>query len=399
MKPVIVYVDDEPNNLVIFEASLPDDWEVYTFSNPLEAVDKITDIQPWVIVSDQRMPGMSGVKFLELSSKLSPNSIKLITTGYSDENLVIDSIRTAHVFDYIVKPWDADDLVIRIEKAVNSFSSAREREELTQKVHEHSKALEVKNKELESAMNEITLSKDEERKIRTELECWIPPVVTWATKNKIQFPIHRNLTLMAIDIVGSGELHNKKIGDHTARQKILLEFSMLVVKHGGYVETFEGDAAYANFGLMESNENPSDAALAVANEFRAALKGLQHHYDTTIECGIALHHHQSVKAMIHEYSVTTERGIVIQKRFSTESSGIDLVHRMEKMTHTLPGSNIVMTPEFMNNLTHPLKSPDLRNIGFHQFKGQPTEVELFLVKSQLASEDEINNITKNKSAA
>jgi len=387
MNPVILYVDDEPNNLVIFEASLPIDWEVHTFTSPLEAVEQIGELTPWIIVSDQRMPGMNGIKFLELSSQLSPDSIKMITTGYSDESLVIDSIRKAQVFDYIVKPWEVEDLSIRVEKAIKHYLAARERESLNEEIAQKAKLLEEKNVQLENAMEEANRAKEQEKALRKELECWIPPVVSLATKEKVQFPMHRDLALMAIDIVGSGALNNKTIGNHTAKQKILLEFSMLVVKHGGYVESFEGDAAYANFGLMENGINPCDAAFAVANEFRAALVGLQNHYKTTIECGIGLHFGEQVKALIHEYSVTTNDGIVIQKRFSTESSGIDLVHRIEKLTHKLPGSNIIMTNKFQNTLN--TKPTESRNIGFHLFKGQQDPYELVLIKSNKANDEHV----------
>lgn len=389
MNPVVIYVDDEPNNLVVFEASLPMEWEIHVFSSPLEAVEKIQDINPWVVVSDQRMPGMTGVKFLELANKLHPNSVKMITTGYSDESLVIDSIRRAQVFDYIMKPWEVEDLEIRVDKAAKHYLSKRERDSLTEELQEKAKQLGEKNQALENAMAQANLAKEKEKSLRKELEYWIPPVVSWATKEKVEFPMHRNLCLMAIDIVGSGSLHNLSIGEHTARQKILLEFSMLVVKHGGYVEAFEGDAAYANFGLMDTGRNPCDAAFAVANEFRAALVGLQNHYETEINCGIGLHFAENVKAMVHEYSVTSSSGVIIQKRFSTESPGIDLVHRMEKLTHKLPGSNIVMTKDFMKNLSSQFPEADLREIGEHLFKGQSEAYALTLLKSRKVEDEDV----------
>ncbi len=399
MKPVIVYVDDEPNNLVIFEACLPDDWTIHTFTSPLDAIDKIADINPWVIISDQRMPGMSGVKFLELANHIHSDSIKLITTGYSDENLVIDSIRRAKVFDYIVKPWETEDLSIRINKAVQTYVSARERDELHKVIEQKAKLLETQNNVLEKAIAEASSSKDQESRIRKELECWIPPVVTWATENRVEFPMSRDLSLMAIDIIGSGKLHHKTIGAHTARQKILLEFSMLVVKHGGYVEAFEGDAAYANFGLMTTGINPCDAAFAVANEFRAALFGIQNHYNTTIDCGIGLHFSKGVKALIHEYSVTTNTGIVVQKRFYTESPGIDLVHRMEKLTHQIPGSNIIMTKDYYANLTHQVPKEKLFEIGMHQFKGQSEAFDLLVIKSIKAKPEDVEVISNKTKVA
>ena len=73
MKPMILYVDDEPMNLTVFEAALPSDWDVKTFRSPLKAFEALESLAPWVIVSDQRMPDLTGVRFLELSKKFHPN--------------------------------------------------------------------------------------------------------------------------------------------------------------------------------------------------------------------------------------------------------------------------------------------------------------------------------------
>ena len=396
MNPVIVYVDDEPQNLVNFEMSLPEEWEIHVFENPLVAADKIADLQPWVVVSDQRMPGMSGVKFLEFVSKLAPSAQKIITTGYSDENLVIEAIRTAGVLDYITKPWNPEELPHRIQKAVDLYQEKERVRSLTAELEEQKKQLESANAELNKAMVDMSASARREESFRKELECWVPPIVTWATENQIEFPIKRNLALMAIDIIDSGKLHGRSIGNHSLRQKALLEFSMLVIKHGGYVENFEGDAAYANFGLIDSTTRPADAALAVANEFRAALFGMNSHHDQQIECGIGLHFTEDVKASINEYSVTTPNGIVVQKHFSTESTGIDLVHRMEKLTHELIGSNIIMTDTFIKSLHRANALNNPVDLGTHLFKGQSEAAHLHLIKSQMVDDEKLNTfIDKN----
>ncbi len=109
-KPIIFYVDDEPNNLTVFESSLPEEWDVKVFDNPLVALEALEKVRPAVIVTDQRMPQISGVRFLELARKINDDAIRIVCTGYSDENLIIQSVRSAQIFDYITKPWDADDL-------------------------------------------------------------------------------------------------------------------------------------------------------------------------------------------------------------------------------------------------------------------------------------------------
>jgi len=62
MKPLIVFVDDEPNNLTVFEASMPPEWEVKTFTLPTQALQELSNLGPAVILTDQRMPEMNGVR-------------------------------------------------------------------------------------------------------------------------------------------------------------------------------------------------------------------------------------------------------------------------------------------------------------------------------------------------
>lgn len=117
----VVYVDDEPHNLTVFEAALTESWQIFTFDKPEEALARVKEIDPAIIVSDQRMPSTKGAVFLEKCKKLCPLSVRIIVTGYSDEDLVIESVRRAQVFDYIRKPWDMEDLDNSLKRAFDQF--------------------------------------------------------------------------------------------------------------------------------------------------------------------------------------------------------------------------------------------------------------------------------------
>ncbi len=118
MQPVIIYVDDEANNLTVFEATCPSNWLIHCFDNPLTALAKMKEINPWVVIADQRMPGLKGVEFLQLVSQLVPLAVRIIVTGYSDEDLVINSVSKAKVYDYIKKPWEPEALEKSLHMAV-----------------------------------------------------------------------------------------------------------------------------------------------------------------------------------------------------------------------------------------------------------------------------------------
>ena len=92
---------------------------------------------------------------------------------------------------------------------------------------------------------------------------------------------------------------------------------------------------------------------------------------------------------IHEVQIDHFGQRITQKSFDATSSGIDLVHRIEKVAHEYPGSNVILTKEFYDRIT--LGKDGLQKIGFHKFKGQVGEVELFARLSEEASKQIIKS--------
>jgi PAS domain S-box-containing protein len=125
IRPIIYYVDDEPFNLTVFEAAAPEEWDVRTFDAASQAIGAMVTDCPWVVITDQRMPGINGVEFLEAVKDFDGDIVRIVVTGYADESLIIDSVRRAQIYDYIRKPWDADDLVSRIEKGCAHYKRVK----------------------------------------------------------------------------------------------------------------------------------------------------------------------------------------------------------------------------------------------------------------------------------
>ncbi len=150
MDPVIIYIDDEDINLTVFKASLPENWTVHTFNDPCEAEKVMASLSPWVIVSDQCMPGMSGIDVLQASRELTPDARRILVTAYSDEDTVIETIRRAKVFDYLQKPWDTNELVRMLEHAVESYRIEMENKRLKGEVDQ----LEIERRAAESASHQ-----------------------------------------------------------------------------------------------------------------------------------------------------------------------------------------------------------------------------------------------------
>lgn len=138
----ILYLDDEPNNLISFKASLRLDYIIYTAQNYNEALahlDKNPDIR--VVFCDQRMPEKTGVEFFEEIRSIHPHPIRILLTAYTDIESVIESINRGHVFRYVKKPWADSDIISAIEES-NKFYLANS-------------MLAIKNEELRKAYVEL----------------------------------------------------------------------------------------------------------------------------------------------------------------------------------------------------------------------------------------------------
>lgn len=386
MKPLVVYVDDEPINLTVFEAAMPEEWEIQVFESPLQALDALTNLNPCIVVSDQKMPGMVGVNFLEIVKRTHPSAKRVIVTGYSEEDLVVDSIRKAGVHDYIRKPWDVEDLVHRLKSVMDTFNLEKE-------LFEKNSLLQKQNSELQKITEDLKLAKTVEEQARKELEAWAPPFVLSAIQNNsLKFPLKRDLALICFDIINSSDTHGIFVDNTSIRSVVLKGFSESVLRQGGWRESHAGDSAYAHFGMLDSTINPVESALATATEFRSFLRAINLKHGLKIECGIGLHLAQDVSINLHEIEIQTLRGTIKQKSFDSTSPDVDLVHRLESFTHQLPGSNVAISETFSNALAG--KLPQVKDLGSYQLKGQKSLTKIYLKASDQVTDEHIAELVR-----
>ncbi len=158
--PVILYVDDEPSNLAMFEAAFFEFYDIYTAQTISEA-NAILDEHPiQVILSDQRMPEMTGSRFLALSLGDCPDAVRMIVTGFSDIEDAIAAVNEGKIHRYIKKPWDNNDLRAAIDEALKFYSVKKERDDLLQ-------TLEVK---VEQRTQELSQANDKLAQQNQQLE-------------------------------------------------------------------------------------------------------------------------------------------------------------------------------------------------------------------------------------
>jgi putative two-component system response regulator len=126
----ILVIDDEPANLRLLRRVLGDEYEVFAAQSGAEGLEILKQEDVCLIITDQRMPGMTGVQVLEASLSIRPEAIKILLTGYTDIQALIDAINSGNVYKYIQKPWDAEDLKLTVRRAVEAYELRRRNEQL-----------------------------------------------------------------------------------------------------------------------------------------------------------------------------------------------------------------------------------------------------------------------------
>ena len=130
----ILYVDDETNNLVAFKANFRRDYEIFTAESAEEGMKILRNNHIHIIITDQRMPVKTGVEFLEEVIKEFPDPIRILLTGYSDIQVVIDAINKGQVFRYLMKPFNELELKVAINNASEIYFLRKNNIELTEKL-------------------------------------------------------------------------------------------------------------------------------------------------------------------------------------------------------------------------------------------------------------------------
>lgn len=143
MKHTILCVDDESDNVDALERLFRRKYNVLKATSGSAALKLMKEQTVSLIVTDQRMPNMTGVEFLAQSMKTQPDAIRILLTGFTDIDSVISAVNSGQIYRYVTKPWDPHDLVNTVDKAIEKY-------ELSAELKEKNTALELALKELRS---------------------------------------------------------------------------------------------------------------------------------------------------------------------------------------------------------------------------------------------------------
>jgi DNA-binding NtrC family response regulator len=126
MRAAVLYVDDEVQNLDAFRRSFDEEVEVLTAQSGPEALALLERASVGLVFADQKMEPMTGIELLAEVERRWPAVSRVLLTAYSDRELLLAAIRRGRVHDYVLKPWDHDDLSLRIRHALEVYERHRE---------------------------------------------------------------------------------------------------------------------------------------------------------------------------------------------------------------------------------------------------------------------------------
>jgi response regulator RpfG family c-di-GMP phosphodiesterase len=199
----VLFVDDEENIIkALRRLFMDEDFGVLTATSGEEGLAVIKSNKDiGLVVSDQRMPGMTGVDFLAEARKLAPDALRIVLTGYADINTAMGAINEGGAFRYLTKPWQDDDIVQNIREAIKIFRLKRENDRLQEIVKQQNAMLEEWNRKLKTRVLEQT------RDIREKNEAL----------NHLNTRLKKNFNSSILAFSKLLELRDKSVGSHAVK--------------------------------------------------------------------------------------------------------------------------------------------------------------------------------------
>lgn len=317
----ILYVDDEPQNLISFKATFRREYNVLTATSGKEGLEIMRNKEVHLIITDQRMPEMTGVQFLEIVLPEYPEAIRMILTGFSDVEAIIDAINNGRVFRYITKPWNETELRMTIENARQLYelqqNNKRLYSDLQYKVEEQERTLKLFMKYVPEAIVQKTLKEEEDSMFTGE---------------------QRYSTVLFCDIRGftpmSEALNPKEVvGFLNDYYAIMTD---VIKRHDGTVNQFVGDEIFAAFGAPVETPNNEQNAVFCALEMMQKLEELNEKYKEKIghdiEMGIGINAGEVVAGNL---------GSEDKLSYSLTGDTVNTGKRIESLTKDHPNSVLI----------------------------------------------------------
>lgn len=152
----ILYVDDEEPNLVSFKYLFKKNFEIHLADSAEKGIEILQSESIQIIITDQKMPGTTGVEFLKKIAPAFPDPIKILLTGYTDIATVVEAINLGQIYRYIAKPFEPDEMLLTLKNAIEVYNLRLQNKELLATLLKANYQLNQFNEDLEKKVKERT---------------------------------------------------------------------------------------------------------------------------------------------------------------------------------------------------------------------------------------------------
>jgi len=348
----ILFVDDEAQNLVSFKASYRRMYDVHTAESGEEGIEVLRNNDVDLVITDQRMPGMTGVEFLKTIIPEFPDTVRIVLTGFSDIEAIVGAINEGQVFRYITKPWDERELQMTLENARELSGLQKSRKdlvkELKKKVEEQERILKLFMKYVPQVVVEQALDSSEE--------------------SIFQGSLHE-VAVLFCDLRGftsfSERLSPREVVTFLNDYYALM--TEVILQHGGSVNQFVGDEIFAAFGAPEDMANKEQAAVFCAMVMVEQLEILNQKYrerfGSDVQLGIGINYGEVVAGNLG----STER-----IDYSLTGDTVNTGKRIETLSKDTPNS--IFVSESVMLATQDLIDTEALDPVFVRGKEEPLQV-------------------------
>lgn len=318
----LLYVDDEEHNLTAFRAAFRRDYQVFTSTHPREAIQILREHDIPIIITDQRMPEMMGVQFLEAILPEFPDSVRMILTGFSDIDAVIRAINTGSVYRYVTKPWDEREMRMVLNGAADLVRLRRQQAQLMLELHERVA---------------------EQERVMQVFQKYVPAsvvseVVSRHAGESLLDGESRIVSVMVVDIRGfttlAASMEPKNVV-HLLNDYFSV-MSDCVRRHQGSVNKFLGDGLLALFGApishLENQANAVLCALEMVERLEAFNRSHEDVLGDGLRIGIGINTGEAVVGNI---------GSEDRIEYTVIGDVVNVAARLEDLTREVPNSILV----------------------------------------------------------
>lgn len=358
----VLVVDDEQDSLDLLQRTLRKECIVFSAKSGEVALRLLKDNDISLIIADQKMPGMTGTQLFKHTMQLCPDTVRIILTGYTDVEDLIDAINTGHVYRYITKPWKPEELQITVRQVLSQVDLERENEQLLC--------------ELQNQVSKLSSSIEKEVRIRKLFERYVPEKVVSEVLERADEQLFsgekRSVSILSLDIRHFTPFAERHEPEEVVNvlNKFFSEVSRIVINRGGIVDKFIGDGVLAVFGAPASLDEHALCAVRAAIDIKKSLEGfnrwLKDEMEESLAIGIGINSGEVISGNV---------GSAEKMEYTVVGGPVNMAFRIQDFTKERHNS-ILISKNTYNETKDRLQ---VTSWGTKNLRGSSEAVELFEV--------------------